>query len=418
VLVLLGGRGSGKTRSGAEWVRKKADEDPGCRIALVAATPGDARDVMLEGSSGLLNVCPPWNMPTYEPSRRKLTWPNGSEAHLYSGADSTHLNGPAHAYAWADELREWKDPEAWNMLMLGLRLGDDPRCIVTTTPRPRPFLKKILNDSRTRVVKMTTYDNALNLAPGFIEKIIRQYEGTRLGRQELLAHMLEDNPGALWQATQIELCRVDSVDVETLRSVVVGVDPAVTSGEESDETGIVSCGVDHEDHGYVLADVSLRGTPDAWAKRAVSAYHDFQADKIIAEKNQGGEMVEHTIHTKDKNVPVELVHASRGKRTRAEPISALSEQGRIHHAGTFEFLEDEMTGWDPDAGDPSPSRMDAMVWAFTKLMLEPHSIGVYIDAPKDRFEMPQGVVETHGGRPLDVCARAGCERCRERLKRQ
>jgi len=192
----------------------------------------------------------------------------------------------------------------------------------------------------------------------------------------------------------------------------------VTSGEEANETGIVVCGVDDDGYGYVLGDVSLRETPKGWASAAVTAYKDFKADRIIAEKNNGGEMVEYTIHTVDKNVPVELVHASRGKRTRAEPISALYEQGRIHHTGVFEFLEDQMVSWDPDVPGESPDRMDAMVWAFTKLMLEPHSVGVYIDAPKDRTALPRGVVETHGGRPIDICAQAGCERCRERLKRQ
>jgi phage terminase large subunit-like protein len=361
--LVKAGRGWGKTRVGAEWVRL-THKTVG-RIALVAPTAADARDVMVEGESGILAVSPASERPTYEPSKRRLTWANGAIATTYSADEPDRLRGPQHGAAWCDEVAAWKYPAAWDMLMFGLRLGSDPRCLATTTPKSVPLMRAIAADPHTIVTRGRTYDNAANLAEAFLAAIVRKYEGTRLGRQELDGEDLEDNPGALWQRARIDELRV--VKAPELVRVVVAVDPAATSGEDSDETGIVTQGRGVDEHGYVLADDSLRGTPDAWGRAAVRAYHLHRADRIVAEANQGGEMVAHVIHTVDPNVPVTLVHASRGKQTRAEPVSALYEQGRYHHVGCFAHLEDQMCQWEP--GLASPDRMDALVWGGHELML-------------------------------------------------
>lgn len=371
--LLLAGRGFGKSRCGAEWVRQMAFEHPGCRIALVAETAADARRVMVEGESGILAISPPEFMPEYSPANRQLTWPNGSMAFTYNATQPDQLRGPQHHFAWCDELAKWQYmQDSWDQLQFGLRLGLDPRQVVTTTPRPLPLIKKLMNDPNTVVTRGRTYDNAVNLASPFLRQIEDRYGGTRLGRQELEGEVLEDIPGALWNRSNIDKNRRPEAPAE-LQRIIVAVDPATSSEEGSDETGIVCVGLardaDGYNRGYVLADRSLRGSPDEWARAAVALYREFEADRIVAEKNQGGEMVESTIRAVDRNVPVTLVHASRGKLVRAEPVSALYEQNRVHHIGRFDLLEDQMCTFaaDYDRANGSPDRMDALVWGLSHL---------------------------------------------------
>lgn len=362
--LVLAGRGFGKTRTGAEWARACVESGRYGRLALVAPTAADARDVMVEGESGVLAVCPPNNKPLYEPSKRRLTWKSGAIATVYSADEPDRLRGPQHDAVWGDELAAWRYPETYDMLMFGLRLGVDPKAVFTTTPRPVRLVRDLLLDTDCTVTRGSTYDNRTNLAPAFYKQIVKKYEGTRLGRQELYAELLDDVEGALWTRAMIKAAAV----LPDMQRVIVAVDPAVTSGEDSDETGIVVAGVGVDGSGYVLADRSCRLSPDGWAKRAVQAYVDFSADRIVAEVNNGGDMVEQVIRTVDRSVPFTKVHASRGKRTRAEPVAALYEQGRISHAAAFPDLEDQLCGWTPESGE-SPDRLDALVWALTELML-------------------------------------------------
>lgn len=366
VWMILAGRGWGKTRTGAEWIRDQVENRGKRRIALIARTAADVRDVMIEGESGLLAICPPWARPNYEPSKRRLTWPNGAIATTYSGDKPDQLRGPQHDCGWADELAAWRYPDAWDQLMFGMRLGDRPQVVVTTTPRPTSLVKQLAVRKSTVVSTGHTLENRAHLAPTALAELLDKYQNTRLGRQELNAEILDDNPGALWTRGRIEALRVNSAPA--LRRIVVAVDPAATSG--GDETGLVVAGVAADGQGYVLDDLTLRGSPHAWATVAVNAYHAQQADRLIGEANNGGEMVEYTVRTVDPNVSYKAVHASRGKITRAEPIAALYEQGKVHHVGMFAELEDQMCDWAPDSGKASPDRMDALVWALTELMLD------------------------------------------------
>jgi phage terminase large subunit-like protein len=368
--LLLAGRGFGKTRTGAEWI--KIAHNTVARMALVAPTAADARDVMVEGESGILAISAPWDRPTYEPSKRRLTWKNGALATLYSADEPERLRGPQHGAFWADEVGSWRYPEAWDMLMFGLRLGARPQGVITTTPRPTKIIRQLMADPTCVVTRGSTYENRDNLPSSFFEKIVRKYEGTRLGRQELEAELLEDTPGALWSRETIEVSRVPSCRGDFER-VVVAIDPAVTSGEDSDETGILVVGL-ADDHGYVLADASGRYSPVEWARMAVGLYRTHHADRVVAEVNNGGDMVEATLRMVDLNVAFNAVHASRGKVVRAEPVAALYEQGRVHHVGGFAELEDQMcsftTDFDSRAAGYSPDRVDALVWAVTDLMVE------------------------------------------------
>src|ERR1700730_15080510 len=345
IWLLLAGRGFGKTRTLAEWVCDKAASEQASRIALVAATAADARDVLVEGESGILAVAPPRFRPVYEPSKRRLTWPNAAIATTFSAEEPERLRGPQHDAAVCDELGSWSRPETWDMLQFGLRLGRNPRCLVATTPRPTKLIRELLaREGRDVVVtRGSTYENRANLAPAFFDQVIRKYEGTRLGRQELEAELLEDTPGALWSPGLIEASRLQSAPEMT--RVVVAIDPAVTSGEEADETGIVIAGKDNKGHAYVLADISGRYPPTEWARLAITAYATHGADRIVAEVNNGGDMVEATIRMVDPNVAFTAVRASRGKVVRAEPVVALYEQGRAHHIGAFPQLEDQMTSF-------------------------------------------------------------------------
>ncbi len=367
VWLLLAGRGFGKTRSGAEFVRWQVLTGAARRIAVVAPTAVDVRAVMVEGESGILAVCPPESRPHYEPSLHRLTWPNGAVATTFSADEPNRLRGPQHDFAWCDELAAWRYPAAWDMLLFGLRLGDDPRAVVTTTPRPTRLIRSLLADPNVAVTRGTTAENGANLAPAFLAQIVRRYQGTRLGRQELDAELLDDMPGGLWQRGIIDATRAGAVP--ELARVVVAIDPAVASSEHADETGIIVAGVDAGGHGFVLADASGRYAPGEWARTALSAYAAHGADRIIAEVNNGGEMVEATLRTVDPNVPFRAV--------RAEPVAALYEQARIHHLGAFPALEDQMCSFtadfDRNTAGYSPDRVDALVWAFTDLIVATHA---------------------------------------------
>ena len=378
IFLVLAGRGFGKTRAITEWARKQANEMAGSRGALVAATAADARDVLVEGESGILAVSPEWFKPIYEPSKRRLTWPNGTVATIFSADEPDRLRGPQHHWALCDELAAWRyDRYAWDMLMMGLRLGDDPRCVVATTPRPTPLIRELIADESVALTRGSTYENRGNLAPAFFEQILKKYEGTRLGRQELLAELLLDVPGALWTREILEKHRKRTYP--PLMRVVVAIDPAASASDASSETGIIVAGVDNNGQGYVLDDLTLKGTPAQWGETAVLAFDHYQADRIVGETNNGGDMVEHVVRTAaeklhrdgkraSKEVSFKQVRASRGKHTRAEPVAALDEQGRIHHIGMFAQLEDQLCTWVP--GEDSPDRLDARVWAFTELMLD------------------------------------------------
>lgn len=372
--LILAGRGWGKTRTGAEWVQEQIQFGGCSRMALVAPTASDVRDVMVEGESGLLSIAPEGMRPIYEPSKRRLTWPNGAIATCFSADEPERLRGPQHDGAWCDELGAWRYPEAWDQLQLGLRLGRGPRCVVTTTPKPIALIRDLLKREGKGVVvtRGRTRDNADNLAPGFLEAIQRRYGGTRLGRQELDGEFLDDVPGALWQRAWIDSDRV--AKAPDLRRIVVAIDPAVTNTEGSDETGIVAAGVEgagRDRRYYVLDDLSGRYGPLEWAQKAITAYRRHDADRIVAEVNNGGLMVEATIRTVDASVPYKEVRASRGKAVRAEPISALYEQGLVHHVGSFAALEDQMCSFTSDfdraRNGYSPDRLDALVWALTEL---------------------------------------------------
>lgn len=363
--LILAGRGFGKTRTGAEWVREQVEKGICKRIALIAPTAADAREVMVEGESGILNISPPNNRPVYEPSKRRLTWPNGAIATTYSADEPERLRGPQHDAGWCDEIGAWRRPETFDMFLFGLRLGQNPRVVVTTTPRPIPVIKELLKDKTTFITRGSTYDNRANLAPTFFEKIVGKYEGTRLGRQELLAELLEDTPGALWNSTILDACRVN--DFPDLQRIVIGVDPSVSNNEGSAETGIIAAGIDGDRVPYVLEDASLQGSPHEWASAVIAVFNKLKADRVVVEVNNGGDMCESVIRmTKGgERIPITKVHASRGKYTRAEPIAALYEQGRAHHVGFFPELEGQLTTYVP--GDTSPDRMDALVWAMTEL---------------------------------------------------
>lgn len=385
IWLIMAGRGFGKTRTGAEWVRENVcGSTPLGRgryrqVALIAETAADAREVMTgdgkapgEGS-GILQVHPKDFRPLYEPSKRRLTWPNGAIATLYNATEPDQLRGPQHDAAWCDEIAKWHyAQDTWDQLQFGLRLGDHPRVVMTTTPRPIPVLKDIIADPKTAVTRGSTMANAANLAPSFLASIVRKYGGTRLGRQELEAELLDDVPGSLWTRAMLDspACRISRA-AEMLR-VVVAVDPSGTrGGDESDSVGIVVAGKGIDGRAYVLADRTCNLSPAGWGRRAVDAYHEFGADRLIAERNYGGAMVEHVIRTIDKNVSYSEVVASRGKVIRAEPVAALYEQGRVSHVGAVADLEDQMVEMTPDGyvGKGSPDRVDALVWALTELML-------------------------------------------------
>jgi predicted phage terminase large subunit-like protein len=365
--LILAGRGFGKTRTGAEWIRERVESGMSKRIALIGKTPADVRDVMIEGESGLLNISPPYNMPTYEPSKRRLTWDNGAIAQTFSSYEPDQLRGSQFDTAWADEMASWEYPEeTWDNLMFALRLGEKPQVCVTTTPKPLQLLINLRDAKTTVLTKGTSYDNRENLNQQFFDSILSKYKNTRLGMQEIYAEILEESDNAMWKREWLDEGRLIDAP-EDLERIVVAIDPAVTSKKTSDETGIIVAGKDKEGKFYVLNDSSARYTPSAWSEKAIMLYNQFQCDKIIAEVNNGGQLVEHTLRTQSENVPYKSVHASRGKRTRAEPIASLYEQGKVHHIGNLERLENQLCNWEANSGDPSPDRLDALVWALTEL---------------------------------------------------
>lgn len=372
--ILLAGRGFGKTRAGAEWVRMLAESAPGIRIALVAATQAEARAVMVEGDSGLLAIAPQGRRPAFEPSLRRLRWPNGALAFIYSAEEPDGLRGPQHHAAWCDELAKWRfDRECWMNLDMGLRLGSNPRACITTTPRPTALLRQLLAREDAVLVRGASHENHRHLPEAFLAAMDAHYGGTRLGRQELLGELIEEPQGALWSRALLDRCREGATPA--LVRVVVGVDPPVTSGDKADACGIVAAGLDAKGHGHVLRDDTLQGaSPDGWARAVVQCARVVEADRVIAEANNGGELVRSVLHQVEPNLPVTLVRASRGKVARAEPVAALYEQGRVHHVGAFAALEDELAGLCLGGAyqgpGHSPDRADAMVWALTHLMLE------------------------------------------------
>jgi phage terminase large subunit-like protein len=371
IWLLLAGRGFGKTRAAAEWVKDNIEAGRARNVAIVGATAADVRDTCVEGPSGILAISPSWNRPVYEPSKRRVTWPNGATATLFSAEEPDRLRGPNHDLAWCDELASWQNQQAaWDNLMLTLRLGERPRCCISTTPKPTKLLKDLVSRVGHDVVitRGSTLENRANLAPAFLSQIMRKYEGTRLGRQELGAELLEDIEGALWSLEVIESGRRQRGDVPELKRIVVAIDPAVSSNANSDETGIIVAGLGVDGHGYVLADASGKYQPNGWAMKAVALYQRYSADRVVAETNQGGSMVESTLRSVDGNVCFKAVHARRGKMLRAEPVSALYEQGRVHHVGVFAELEDQMTTF--SGGGDSPDRLDALVYGMTELMIE------------------------------------------------
>lgn len=374
--LILAGRGFGKTRSGAEWVRDLVENKNYRRIALVAEDAGDARDVMVEGESGIIAISPPWNRPNYEPSKRRLTWPNGARATIFSADDPESLRGPQHDAAWLDELCKWRyQQEAWDQLQFGLRLGKRPVQCITTTPKPTKLLKEIVSRPSTLITKGHTYDNLDNMAPTFREAIVARYEGTRLGRQELNAEILDDNPNALFHQGIIDSARMRRKDMpDDISRTVVAVDPPATGNEKSDECGIVVASRDtpntNHAHFYVEHDGTVQGrSPKQWAAAAISLYYKYEANAIVIEVNQGGDMATQTILNEDPTVKVVSVRASKGKWVRAEPVAGLYEQGRVHHIGTHSELEDQMCDFDPSGTveGRSPDRMDALVWALAEL---------------------------------------------------
>jgi phage terminase large subunit-like protein len=377
----LAGRGWGKTRTGAETVRGWIKKGYG-RIACVAPTKGDVRRVMVEGNSGLMSVCSKddktvrganLGYPVWSPTNNTITWENGAKAEFFSAEDPERLRGPQFFAAWCDEIAAWRNmQETWDMLQFTLRLGRKPRILVTTTPKPVKLIRHIIAQSKEApeeyiVTTGSSYENKDNIDL----EALKQYEGTRLGRQELYAEVLEEAAGALWTVKMIDGCQEypENVELEHLQRIVVAVDPAVTSNEESDMTGIIVAGIDVNGHGIVIEDATDQLSPSGWAKKAIDLYYKYGADRIVAERNQGGEMVRHTLETEDNTVPIRLVHASRGKFARAEPVSALYEQGRVKHLPGLDELEQQMVTWEPLGSMGSPDRLDAMVWALTDLML-------------------------------------------------
>lgn len=378
IWLVLAGRGFGKTRAGSEWVRMIAESDGTARIALISSSLGEARAVMVEGESGIIACCPPERRPLFEPSLKRLRWANGAQALLYSAAEPEALRGPQHSHAWCDEIGKWplahdRATRVWDNLVLGMRLGSDPRITVTTTPRAVPMVQRLIEQEggSSAVTRGSTYDNAGNLPLRFLQAIEEEFAGSQLARQEIGGELLRDIEGALWSRALIERAR-EAGTCPPHRRVVVAVDPPATA--HGDDCGIVVAALGEDGIARVLADCSLAlARPESWARAVSDAAREWEADRVVAEANQGGAMVESVLRAADSGLPIKLVHASRGKVARAEPVAALYAAGRVRHRGTFPQLEDQlcglMTGGDYAGPGRSPDRADALVWGLSELML-------------------------------------------------
>lgn len=385
--LALAGRGFGKTEAGAQWIRQRV-KDGARSIALIAETQKDLEEVMV---ARLIKISPTDEMPKVRYKPVRVVWPNGAEAYGYNGTEPDQLRGPEFDTAWVDELAKYRYArETWDMLQFTMRKGTDPRVFVTTTPRPIPVLREIMADSSTVISRGSTMDNAANLAPSFLDAVTKKYAGTRLGRQELEAEVLDDAPGALWTRAVLDATRRKEDEIPNMARIVVAIDPSGTDGnDEGDEVGIAVAGRGIDGRGYILADYTCKLSPEGWARRALDAYYRFEADRIVAERNFGGAMVQAVIRAADGKASYKEVTASRGKAVRAEPVSALWEQGRMSMVGSLAEMEDEMcmmtnTGF---TGEHSPNRLDAMVWAVTEVMLgyqKPEAKVTTTTAPRTR----------------------------------
>jgi phage terminase large subunit-like protein len=393
--LILAGRGWGKTRTGAEWVHENVNNGTYRLLHLVGATASDVRDIMVEGPSGILNTVKPENSVHYSPTKRLLEWGNGARALCFSADEPERFRGVQCEAAWADELAAWRYEESWKQLQLGLRVGKFPRTVITTTPRPTPLVKRLARAAnwtydregnkiappRNHITKGTTYDNIGNLAEAFIQEITQEYEGTRFGRQEIYAEILEDNENALWTRELIELQRREPEPGQILpgdlKKVVIGVDPAMTFGEQSDETGIVVCGIDYGDKAWVIQDASGKYSAEGWARKVVELHAKWDDEYrpesciVVAERNQGGDLVERNIVVEDSLVPVKLIQAKKSKVLRAEPVSTAYERDKVYHVGRFDKLEEQMCNYEAGS-DISPDRLDALVYALTELVVKRH----------------------------------------------
>lgn len=376
--LILAGRGFGKTRTGAEMIKQVVYGNKTKYITLIAPTAADCRDVMAEGESGIINVFRPQDRPKYSPSKRAIEFHNGARAIMFSAEDPESLRGSQAEFAWCDELCSWKYPETYDQLLYTMRLGSMPRKIITTTPKPTKLIKELLQDPTCHITRGSTLDNSSNLPQTFIQDLVNKYAGTRLGKQELYAEVLLDNQNALWKRDTLDKLRLpkNAFDQIDFRRIVVGVDPATTNSKDSDETGIIVAGIDSNGIGYVIEDLTMKGSPLEWAKVACDAYHKYQAERIVVEVNNGGDMVLATIRQINQSVPVKQVRASKSKHARAEPVSALYEQERVRHIGSFHRLEDQLCEYDPISYEKSPDRLDALVWALTDLIVENNGTGI------------------------------------------
>jgi len=374
IWLILAGRGWGKTRTGAQDIALYALKNPDSICAVVAPTFGDLRRVCFGGDSGLLSIIPEDCMDKnfgsngYAMTTQEIRLNNGSKIIGFAAIKPDRLRGPQYHRVWADELCAWQDPqEVFDQIMFGLRLGDKPQCVITTTPKPIKLIKELIGREDVQITKGNTFENKDNLAESALAMMLERYDGTTIGRQELYAEVLDDVEGALWNAQMIESTRLPAESDIELQQIVVAIDPAVTSGESADETGIIVCGRDFEGHFYILEDLSGRHTPDKWCRIAVRAFYEWEADKVVAEVNQGGDLVERVLRTIDDTVPYRAVRATRSKFTRAEPISALYEQKRVHHIGYYEELESQMCTYTGLTKEASPDRLDALVWGLFEL---------------------------------------------------
>lgn len=372
IWLILAGRGWGKTRTGAMDALLYALRYPDVQVAVVTPTFGDLKRTAFEGPSGILRNIPEGCLMKgrgqgYNSSGAAIKLFNGSQILGFSATEPDRLRGPQFHRAWLDELAAWRYPETFDQLMFSLRLGEKPKCIITTTPRPTKLVQDLVKRDDVIVTRGSTFENAENLAESTLKMLREKYEGTTLGRQELYAEIIDKIEGALWTPNMIDDARLPEDEERELTQIVVAIDPAVTSNAKSDETGIVVCGKDRQNHFFVLEDASGKYTPDGWAREAVRLFYEWDADRVVAEVNNGGDLVERLLRTIDRNIPYRAVHASRGKLLRAEPVSALYEQGRVHHVGSFPPLENQMCTFTAEPNQPSPDRLDALVWAISEM---------------------------------------------------